>query len=181
MIENIYIIDERSGDPFIALDLIKTKKKIEPDLFYGLIKSFGYFTQEAYNEDLHEIILDSSRVIYEGIMIDGRNFILVSIDNLKNNKIQIQNLMRKIAKAFMNIYNDKISNSSGVNNMFQPLSERIREIIMIDLIDKNSTPIKRFVSNLSETISREKECFENLKKKIDSHMWTTLLNVTQKQ
>lgn len=134
MIENIYIIDMKSGVSLFSLDLIQVEnpKPIDPQIFSGFLKVLNDLSQETRNEDINEVILQSSRFIYEKTNVSGRELMLVSIDNKKKWKQRIKKVLNKILDEFKNDYSKEIQEFRGNVGIFGPFEQKVKDIITLE-------------------------------------------------
>ncbi|MHA1786133.1 MAG: hypothetical protein ACTSVY_09975 [Candidatus Helarchaeota archaeon] len=190
MIESIFIIDIGSGVPLFSFDLLDTEESMDKDMFSGFLKVLNDFSQETRNEQINEIVLASSRFVYEKNLIAERELLLVSIDDQKDRANKIRSVLQKIGSQFGDIYKSEIKNFQGQIDTFKPFEKEVRDIITMELgtfkekiiLKHQDHPIKSFISKFSkESISefeknklnhirkikqKEKEIFEKIKGKV---------------
>ena len=146
MIESIYIIDLDSGVPLIALELNGTQntETFDPDIFSGFLKVFNDLSQETRNENINQVILDSSRLIYQIISVSNKKLLFVTVDDLDQKSLKIRKCIKKIAVEFEKSYAGEINIYGGNISLFNPFKEKIRSIIIANFgTPKQKKSLKR--------------------------------------
>lgn len=163
MIESIYIIDQGSGVPLFTHDLIETEdlEKVDESLFTGFLKVLDDFSKETRKESINEIVLASTRIIYEPTTLAERDLLLISLDNLKEKPKKIRKTLELIATEFEQAHEVDIKGFQGKVSVFDSFKERVQEIVYSQFgsigekVKCDKHPFKTFVSSFSKDKLKE--------------------------
>ncbi|MHA1379140.1 MAG: hypothetical protein ACTSRG_12230 [Candidatus Helarchaeota archaeon] len=159
MIESIYVIDQNSGIPLFVMDLVERDEsdKLDKHLFSGFLKAINDLSQETRSETIDEIRMSSSRIVYMNVTINNKALLLISISDLKEKLKTIRRVLQRVAEAFEKEYSAEIAVYNGEISIFQPFSEKAREIIILESGSiKEKRALKQYKHPLKEFIIRFK-------------------------
>lgn len=185
MIESIYIIDQISGIPLFTYDLISVEgsENVDRAIFSGFLKALDDFSKETRKQNINQIVMGPTRIIFEKARISDKTLLFISIEETQEKTKRIQKVLRKIAKEFGQDYKDAIRTFIGDTTVFDSFNTKVEQIVMSefgDLKEKitlkwNQHPFSTFVSQFSmekikerreKTMTQIKEHYQKRKVKI---------------